>query len=67
MLDRDQLEKILNEVWDVFKTNDLSMLDTAQVWDALGEFIFSDEGKLERKSAVARMLVYIDDKYRQEK
>lgn len=63
MLTENRLKDVLDEVWEVMVGQDLSWAEAAQVWDALGEWIFSEGGRLDRRNASARMLLYVDEKY----
>ena len=62
MVNREELQEILNEIWKPLVARNLSWTEAGQVWDAFGEWIFSEGGKLTQAETTARMLLYVDDK-----
>jgi hypothetical protein len=66
MLTTDELETVLDEVWSVLQKHDLSWTQAGLVWDALGELIFNEGGSLDRKNAISRIVLYVEEKYRGE-
>ena len=62
MLTEDRLKDVLDEVWKVMLRHDVSWIEAAQVWDSLGEWVFSEGGKFDTKAAIARMFLYVDEK-----
>ena len=64
MVKKEELQEILNEIWKPLVARNLSWVETGQVWDALGEWIFSEGGKLTQAETTARMLLYVDEKRR---